>query len=119
MPGEAEKLVSSSKSSRETDKGAQCDIQGGAVTVRPRWKAAETRAPETGRRAKRGRLEGGDDGRRVLTNKICPVGDSAPAVEASWGRTRPGGGAGRWEVDIMSLQALDVKVGLLALGRCS
>lgn len=62
--------------------------------MRPRWKAAVTRALETGLRAKRGRLNGVDDGRRVLATKICPVGDSASAVGASWGRTRPGGGAG-------------------------
>lgn len=56
MPGKAEKLVSSSKASRGTDKGLNTAFRVDRVAVRPRWKAAMMRAPETGRRAKRGRL---------------------------------------------------------------
>lgn len=95
MPGEAEKLVSSSQARRGTDKGLKSGLQGGPFAVQPRWEAAVTRAPETGRRAKRGRLKGVDGGRRVLATEICPVGDSAPAVEAFLGKdeTRR---RGRW-----------------------
>lgn len=67
MPGEAEKLVSSSKSSRETDKGAQCDIQGGAVTVRPR--ALEGGGDEGPRKPAVGRSEA--DWRVVMTVAGC------------------------------------------------